>query len=116
MPYKDPVKQKDYMQRYMKERYLADPEDQKRRSRESKERRRKEIQKLKEVPCVDCKQSYPSYAMSFDHVRGEKSFTIGEVAGSYSTKRILEEVAKTDIVCLICHARRTHKRGYSFNV
>jgi len=110
MPYADPIKQKEYMQRYAKERYHADLENQKRRSRESKERRRKEIQELKKVPCADCNQTYPTYVMTFDHVRGKKSFTIGDRAGSYSTERMLEEIAKCDVVCSNCHAIRTHER------
>jgi len=35
------------------------------------------INAAKSRPCADCGISYPFYVMTFDHVRGEKKFTIG---------------------------------------
>jgi len=64
---------------------------------------------LKDAPCVDCGVKYPSYVMQFDHVRGKKSFNIGNVKG-ISLKRLLIEVEKCDLVCANCHAERTHMR------
>ena len=37
---------------------------------------RKLIEQAKDFPCSDCGNRYPSYVMDFDHVRGEKLFTI----------------------------------------
>lgn len=36
------------------------------------------VHAAKSVPCVDCGKEYPPYVMDFDHVRGNKKFTIGE--------------------------------------
>lgn len=48
--------------------------------------------------------------MDFDHVRGEKVFTLGQVRQirTYSLVRIQEEIAKCDVVCANCHRERTH--------
>ncbi len=72
------------------------------------------IRELKEKdPCLDCGVSYPHYVMQFDHVRGEKLFNIGDFAtGPLHTtkKKLLEEIAKCEIVCGNCHAARTWTR------
>lgn len=61
------------------------------------------------TPCKDCEISYPHYMMEFDHVRGEK---LGRVSGMKSSKKkMLEELAKCEIVCANCHRRRTFERG-----
>lgn len=65
---------------------------------------------LKSDPCMDCNTSYPPYVMDFDHVRGEKTYRISAMT-SFSEKRILEEVAKCDVVCANCHRERTHQRA-----
>lgn len=74
---------------------------------------------LKDRPCMDCNTKYPSYVMDFDHVRGKKSFNIGQVtyARSKSWSKIQEEIEKCELVCANCHRIRTHKRrmALSFN-
>ena len=76
----------------------------------SRQRRREFIDKLKDVPCVDCRVKYPSYVMDFDHVRGKKIVNVARMATSttYSFQKILDEVAKCDVVCSNCHRERTH--------
>lgn len=64
---------------------------------------------MKNGPCTDCQIHYPYYVMQFDHVRGKKRFNIAH-AKSYSDKVILEEIAKCDLVCANCHAKRTYLR------
>ena len=78
-------------------------------------RRRREqtamMQKLREVPCVDCKQRFPFFAMDFDHRHSaQKSFEVTRMLGRLATERLLEEVAKCDIVCANCHRDRTYRR------
>lgn len=68
------------------------------------------IDSLKNKPCVDCKFPYPPYVMHFDHLYG-KSYNISEMHNrGFSKKRILEEIAKCELVCANCHAIRTHDR------
>ena len=64
---------------------------------------------MKDRPCADCGIQYPSWVMQFDHVRGEKKFDIAQ-ASSASEKRLLEEIAKCEVVCANCHAERTYDR------
>ena len=68
-----------------------------------------EIRKLKEIPCFDCKETYPYYVMDFDHVRGKKLFNLSKAKLSGRVKAH-EEAQKCDVVCANCHRIRTHKR------
>jgi hypothetical protein len=61
------------------------------------------------TPCMDCGNIYPYYVMDFDHVRGEKSFNIGNSSNQSSLTRIKEEIEKCDLVCANCHRIRTHQ-------
>lgn len=65
---------------------------------------------FKEHPCVDCGESNP-LKLSFDHVRGVKSFNISGSTHRRSLKRIKEEIEKCDVRCLNCHAARTAEVG-----
>ena len=63
----------------------------------------------KNVPCADCGRSYPPYVMDFDHVIGEKEFNIGMApALNKPLKKVIEEIAKCDVVCSNCHRERTY--------
>lgn len=74
----------------------------------AKQRSRQELlQKLKQRPCMDCGGWFPTCAMQFDHRDPAlKTANISRLRGS-SVQRILEEVAKCDIVCANCHFIRT---------
>lgn len=65
------------------------------------------IDSVKSKPCTDCEKTYPPYVMDFDHVRGEKSFNISR-GKCISKNKLLEEIAKCDVVCANCHRERTH--------
>jgi hypothetical protein len=81
------------------------------------------FQYLQEHPCVDCGESDP-LVLQFDHVRGKKTGTIGELIGRTSSwDKIQEEIGKCQVRCANCHARRTaiqqgwiYKRGLGFLV
>jgi hypothetical protein len=61
-------------------------------------------------PCVDCGESNP-IVLDFDHL-GDKEFSISlGVARGLGMKRIMEEIAKCDVLCANCHRKRTFKRG-----
>lgn len=70
--------------------------------------RQKMLEYLKNNPCVDCGESNP-YVLDFDHVRGEKSFSVGKaISGSHrSWVKILEEINKCEVRCANCHRKRT---------
>lgn len=69
------------------------------------------ICKAKSVPCIDCKQSFHPVCMDFDHVKGQKLFTIGSCSnGNNSIEKILVEMAKCEVVCSNCHRVRTRNR------
>jgi hypothetical protein len=61
-------------------------------------------------PCKDCENIYPYFVMDFDHREG-KLFSVSQmVARKLSLKRILEEIAKCDLVCANCHRLRSFSR------
>lgn len=109
MPYKDPEKQKAAQRRYYEEnksRYEA-------ANRDRRNRFRRVIDETKAAtPCMDCGIQYPSYVMDFDHRPGEAK--IGEVSQLMyfsSIEKLMEEIAKCDIVCSNCHRHRTWMRS-----
>lgn len=59
-------------------------------------------------PCTDCGLFYPPYVMQYDHLDSStKEFGIATLP---SKERIIEEIAKCELVCANCHAIRTHNR------
>ena len=65
---------------------------------------------LKKGPCVDCGKSYPPEAMDFDHLPGvDKKFKISGNSPR-SKKKLLEEITKCELVCVLCHRTRTFAR------
>lgn len=60
-------------------------------------------------PCVDCGLVFAPYVMEYDHVRGVKRFSIGKMA-NHRRERVIEEIAKCDLVCCVCHRIRSHAR------
>lgn len=81
---------------------------------EVRRRLRREHQRIvaeaKSRPCADCGVVYPPHVMDFDHVRGSKQWAIGGMKGTVSTRALLDEIAKCDVVCANCHRIRSHRR------
>jgi hypothetical protein len=69
---------------------------------------RETVIREKSRPCADCGKSFPHYVMDFDHVRGEKLFSVsaGRREG-FGLDRLMEEIAKCEVVCANCHRERT---------
>lgn len=68
------------------------------------------INSFKEKPCMDCGGIYDTECMDFDHREGEtKAFNVG-TARNLSKRRVMEEIAKCDLVCANCHRLRTKTR------
>ena len=66
------------------------------------------LTRLRSVPCLDCGGDFPPFVMEFDHREpATKRVLVCHRAGRASDRRILEEVAKCDIVCSKCHRNRT---------
>lgn len=58
-------------------------------------------------PCVDCGESDP-VVLEFDHVCGDKSGDISNLAGGeFSTSRLKLEIEKCEVRCANCHRRKT---------
>ena len=65
-------------------------------------------------PCVDCGISYPSepWLMEFDHRDPiTKVAEIGKMIKKGSWDRLLAELDKCDLLCVVCHRRRSAARG-----
>jgi predicted Zn-ribbon and HTH transcriptional regulator len=66
---------------------------------------------LRSVPCQDCSGVFSPYSMEFDHRDPcSKSQRVMAMVGRAGIRRILEEVAKCDVVCANCHRMRTFRR------
>jgi hypothetical protein len=88
--------------------YLAD------RQRERVQGCRERLRDYKESnPCLDCGKNKPWYLMEFDHVhgRGPGDSTVGSLVGQGTWSKIEAEMGKCDLVCVECHAIRTHFRA-----
>ena len=60
---------------------------------------------------ADCGGRFSPCAMDFDHRDpAQKSAEVTRMVGRAGTQRILDEVAKCDIVCANCHRLRTYRR------
>lgn len=93
--------------------YLSEQGKQKNAQRQTDRRRaaRRLIQETKQnTPCADCGENYPFWMMDFDHL-GDKSFNISRwYDKSGNSSKLVEEIAKCDVVCANCHRNRTHSR------
>ncbi len=70
------------------------------------------IRTIKEAtPCLDCGVSYPWYVMDFDHVTGEKYKDVSAMVSNLNSKqKVLDEIAKCELICSNCHRVRTFTR------
>lgn len=90
--------------------YAANKEYYAERNRKRQEEFRKAIVDGKSKPCMDCGESYPHYVMDYDH-RENKSFNVANRGSVSSMKKLLDEIAKCDVVCSNCHRKRTWQRS-----
>lgn len=112
MPHKDREQRNAYHRAYSKANkavVTARVVDAHRRSRHE---RYAKIQAIKEgSSCTDCGVSFPYVVMDFDH--RDPSLKVDDVSTlvkNYTPwDRVLEEIAKCDLVCACCHRLRTYK-------
>jgi hypothetical protein len=105
MTYKDPQKRKEYQKNYVKQHYLDNKEIYKQRAKESNKRY---VQWFKEIKnslvCTKCGENRPA-CIEFHHPEhSKKETTVATmIRKQWSRKRVLEEIAKCEILCSNCH-------------
>lgn len=106
---RDPAKQRANAQRHYERNRAAIIERAKAHKRTTRVQMRAFVAKfLSANPCVDCGEADP-IVLEFDHVRGTKSFNIGDASRlGVGWQRLRDEIAKCDVRCANCHRRRTH--------
>jgi hypothetical protein len=63
------------------------------------------------IPCTDCGQVLEPSCMDYDHIGDDKIENVARMVVHNATKeKILEEMEKCELVCLLCHNRRTQRR------
>jgi hypothetical protein len=75
------------------------------------------LREAKNKPCADCGRRFPYYVMDFDHRESEaKLCNLAELSchQRISLAKLLEEIAKCDVVCANCHRERTYQRTWRF--
>lgn len=72
--------------------------------------RRDWLQSLKNKPCKDCGKEYEPHCMDFDHLSDKVIAVSGMISKNTSKNKIIEEIQKCDLVCILCHNTRTQKR------
>lgn len=80
------------------------------RTSQTRSKRFELVRQIKSVPCMDCKNSYPSECMDFDHVKGDKVEKISQMVMHGKWEDVLIEIEKCEIVCSNCHRIRTKMR------
>lgn len=60
-------------------------------------------------PCADYGGRFPIEAMDFDHLE-DKQALISKLVYTAGTGRLVEEIAKCEVVCSNCHRVRTSRR------
>lgn len=64
---------------------------------------------LKECnPCARCGKYYPHFVMEFHHLSEKHKHGIYALMARWN--RVLEEIAKCELLCANCHKYRTHEK------
>ena len=118
MAYKDPTSPDNIESARASKRryYLRNKEEYSRRNMEKRNLLKSIADKAKDTPCTDCGVRYPSYVMDFDHVNGDKIGHVAHIVSHGSERKLLEEIAKCEVVCSNCHRERTHARKVAIGV
>ncbi len=102
---------KECGRQYIREHYQENKEYYLDKNKRKQDRLTEIVRAAKSKPCADCGQILPYYVMDFDHIDGEdKVAEINALMRSRSIKRVVEEIAKCEVVCANCHRKRTYER------
>jgi hypothetical protein len=86
------------------------------RNRRKKEFLRNIMREQKAKPCADCGKEFPFYVMDFDHRDGEEKMAhVSKLVQRMNLQRLLNEIAKCDVVCSNCHRIRNYQREQRFS-
>jgi hypothetical protein len=108
MPHKDRERRAAYSREYGKRWYQSHKQE----VVERRKKRQKDIWNWfrtykSGLSCMDCGISHPAVLQFHHRDRADKSFTISKVINRASSlKQITDEIAKCDVVCVNCHAKR----------
>jgi hypothetical protein len=112
MPHKDPEERRRYNTEYRNRRYREDPAFRASRLRDRAERKKALKRWLSEykstLQCIKCGENHPA-CLEFHHRNPkEKKFEVTRAVNCLLSKeRVLEEIAKCDVLCVNCH-RKLH--------
>jgi hypothetical protein len=111
MPDKDEEARKAYAREYDKEYYQKNREHLLKKQKEKNQRRIEKVgawlnEYKKGLSCSRCSESHPA-TLQFHHRNpAEKDFSVSMFRrGKYSKERILQEIAKCDVIGANCHAK-----------
>ena len=121
MPLKDPDARRAYNRQYQRQWYQKNREVHLARvlrvTRRAREAAKEYINEVKHCPCAHCGGRFPPFVMDFDHVRGTKVANLSQLRGGRSAwSKILDEIAKCEVVCANCHRLRTYLRNQGITV
>tara|TARA_R110000744_G_scaffold1725_3_gene6203 strand:+ start:4734 stop:5111 length:378 start_codon:yes stop_codon:yes gene_type:complete len=108
MPYKDPIKKAEYQRKYYSSWYKGNSEVQKKSTRERKRKIRAWYEEAKSNKnCLLCGISGKENPWVLEYHHRDSETKIREVSymisNGYGKTKILEEIAKCDVVCANCH-------------
>jgi hypothetical protein len=66
------------------------------------------VEYLRTHPCVECDEP-DILVLQFDHLR-DKVLAVSELAARCGLERVIAEIAKCEVRCANCHARKTAKQ------
>lgn len=91
----------------IRQHYHNNKEQYHKRNKIRKQEMRDWIDNEKNVPCMDCENSYPPYVMDLHHRDTEtKVAEIGVLINRGSWSKLKEERDKCDVICSNCHRIR----------
>lgn len=107
---------RECMKKYRIEHYQANKKQYYERNNKSRAKAKQYILDIKNsTPCADCGVIYKNepWLTEFDHLPDFiKISGIAKMVNDYGFgKKLTDELSKCELVCLICHRRRTAERG-----
>lgn len=75
-------------------------------------RNREFVLEYKQKSCAICGNNFEPWQMEFDHINDDKFESISKMITSrYSIEKIRKELEKCQVICALCHRRKTFSNG-----